>query len=71
MKGSKKREIVYRRGNPSEIYRKNGKLVVRGEDTLLGEPFELEADLVVLASGLVPRKEDRSSKRPSQVGEIL
>jgi heterodisulfide reductase subunit A len=24
----------------------------------LGEPFELEADLVVLASGLIPRKED-------------
>jgi len=53
-----KERIVYRRGNPSEVYRKNGKLVVRGEDTLLGEPFELEADLVVLASGLTPRKED-------------
>ncbi len=53
-----KERIVYRRGNPSEVYRKNGKLVVRGEDTLLGEPFELEADLVVLASGLIPRKED-------------
>jgi len=53
-----KEGIVYRRGNPSEVYRRNGKLVVRGEDTLLGEPFELEADLVVLASGLIPRKED-------------
>ena len=57
-----KEEIIYRRGNPSEVYRKNGKLVVRGEDTLLGEPFELEADLVVLASGLVPRKEDDRMK---------
>ena len=53
-----KERIVYRRGNPSEIYRKNGKLMVRGEDTLLGEPFELEADLVVLAGGLEPRKEE-------------
>ena len=53
-----KEEIIYRRANPSEVFRKNGKLVVRGEDTLLGEPFEMEADLVVLASGLVPRKED-------------
>ena len=50
--------IIYRRANPSEIYRNNGKLKVRGEDTLLGEPFELEADLVVLATGLVPRRED-------------
>jgi len=57
-----KERIVYRRGNPSEVYRKNGKLVVRGEDTLLGEPFELEADLVVLASGLIPRKEDEVLK---------
>ena len=57
-----KERIVYRRGNPSEIFRRNGNLVVRGEDTLLGEPFELEADLVVLASGLVPRKEDESLK---------
>ena len=32
--------------------------MVRAEDTLLGEPFELEADLVVLASGLVPRREE-------------
>jgi len=53
-----KERIVYRRGNPSEVYRRNGKLVVRAEDTLLGEPFELEADLVVLASGLVPRREE-------------
>ena len=53
-----KEHIIYRRGNPSEVYRKNGKLAVRGEDTLLGEPFELEADLVVLAGGLMPRKED-------------
>jgi heterodisulfide reductase subunit A len=50
--------ISYRRANPSEIYRRNGKVIVRGEDTLLGETFEIEADLVVLAAGLTPRKED-------------
>jgi heterodisulfide reductase subunit A len=53
-----KERIMYRRANPSEVYRRNGKLVVRAEDTLLGEPIELEADLVVLASGLVPRGEE-------------
>jgi heterodisulfide reductase subunit A len=57
-----KEGIIYRRANPSEIYRRNEKLVVRGEDTLIGEPFELEADLVVLASGLTPRKEDEVLK---------
>ena len=54
-----KEHIIYRRANPSEIYQRNGRLVVRGEDTLLGEPFEIEADLVVLASGLLPRKESQ------------
>ncbi len=63
--------IRYRRGNASEIYRKSshslglhsgqatgsgqGKLVVRAEDTLLSETLEVEADLVVLAVGMVPR----------------
>jgi len=45
----------YRRGNPSEIYRKDDKLIVRAEDTLLSEPLEVEADLVVLAVGITPR----------------
>jgi heterodisulfide reductase subunit A len=48
--------ILFRRGNPSEIYQRGAHLVVRGEDTLLGEPYEEEADLVVLATGLVSRK---------------
>jgi len=54
--------IIYRRANPSEIYRRKEKLIVRGEDTLLGESFELETDLVVLAVGLTPRKEDDTMK---------
>ena len=49
--------VRYRRGSPSEIYRRGDRLVVRAEDTLLGEPIEVEADLVVLATGIVPRKD--------------
>ena len=47
--------VLYRRGNPSEILRRGDRVVVRAEDTLLGEPIEVEADLVVLAVGMVPR----------------
>ncbi len=47
--------VLYRRGSPSEIYKRGDRLVVRAEDTLLGQPVEVEADLVVLAVGLVPR----------------
>lgn len=49
--------VIYRRGNPSEIYKKGDRLIVRAEDTLLGQPIQLEADLVVLATGIVPRGE--------------
>jgi heterodisulfide reductase subunit A len=44
----------YRRGNPSEVYRRGDKLVVRAEDTLLRRTVEVEADMVVLAVGLEP-----------------
>jgi heterodisulfide reductase subunit A len=44
----------YRRANPSEIYRRGERLVVRTEDTLLRRTVEVEADLVVLAVGLEP-----------------
>lgn len=55
--------VIYRRGNPGEIYKKGDKLIVRGEDTFLGEPYEIEADLVVLAIGTNPNKDaDRIAK---------
>ncbi len=47
--------ITYRRGNPSEIIRRGDKVVVRAEDTLLGEQVEAEADMVVLAVGIGPK----------------
>jgi len=49
--------VLYRRGNPSEIIRRGDHVVIRAEDTLLGEPVEVEADLVVLAVGMTPRAE--------------
>jgi len=46
----------YRRGLAAEIYKKPGsdRVIVRAEDTMLGEPIEIEADLVVLGVGLKP-----------------
>ncbi|MBU0496025.1 MAG: FAD-dependent oxidoreductase [Chloroflexi bacterium] len=57
--------ITYRRGNPSEIYKRGDKLVVRAEDTLLGRTVEVPADLVVLATGVQPRAD------AGQVAEML
>jgi heterodisulfide reductase subunit A len=53
--------VRYRRGSVSEIIRRNGRVVLVGEDTLQGRPFEFEADLVVLAVGMECR---------SDVGEL-
>jgi heterodisulfide reductase subunit A2 len=44
----------YRRGNPSEVFRRGEVLVVRAEDTLMRRTVEVEADMVVLAVGLEP-----------------
>jgi heterodisulfide reductase subunit A len=51
----KHERVLYRRGEPSEIYKRGDKLIVRAEDTLLRKPIEVEADLVVLATAVVPR----------------
>ncbi len=57
--------VIYRRGNPSEIYQRGGKLIVRAEDTLIGRTVEVSADLVVLATGVQPRHD------ATQVADML
>jgi len=42
---------IYLRGRVGKIYPSGGKLIVMGTDTLSGGPVEVEADLVVLATG--------------------
>ena len=46
---------IYIRGRVSKIYEKGDKLIVRGVDTLAGKQVEVEADLVVLATAVVPQ----------------
>ena len=52
---ARKKRVLYRRGTVSEIYRRGERVILAGEDTLLGRPFDFEADLVVLAVGMEPR----------------
>ena len=44
----------YYRGRVSKITEENGKLIVRAADTLAGTPVTVEADMVVLASAMLP-----------------
>jgi len=45
--------VKYVRGRVSKLYEQDGKVMVRGTDTLLGEQVEIPADLVVLATGIM------------------
>jgi len=49
--------VNYLRGRVARIYPKGDQLVVRGEDTLVGAQVEIEADLVVLATAMVARRD--------------
>ncbi len=46
--------VLYIRGKVSRVFAQDGKVVVWGADTLSGRPVEIAADLVVLATALVP-----------------
>ncbi|MEQ8201311.1 MAG: FAD-dependent oxidoreductase [Syntrophomonadaceae bacterium] len=53
------RHVRYVRGRPSKVLPENGRLIVRAEDTLMGVPIEVEADLIVLAAAVVPSQGTR------------
>jgi heterodisulfide reductase subunit A len=46
--------VLYVRGRVSKVFEENGKLKVWGADTLTGQPVEIDADMVVLATAMVP-----------------
>lgn len=46
--------LLYLRGRVAKVYEDNGKLVVKGVDTLSGKTVQINADLVVLAVGMIP-----------------
>jgi len=45
---------IYHRGRVSKITQEDGKLIVRGVDTLAGTPVTIAADMVVLATAMLP-----------------
>jgi heterodisulfide reductase subunit A len=51
--------VVYLRGKVSKVYQDGDKVMVRGADTLSNRTVEIAADLVVLATALVPRLKSR------------
>lgn len=59
-------DVKYIRGRVSRIYEENGKYIVKGEDTIAGMPVEIDADLVVLATAMIPQ--DNSAALARTIG---
>jgi heterodisulfide reductase subunit A len=51
--------VIYLRGKVSRVFREGDKVVVWGADTLSGRQVQIEADLVVVAPALLPRRETK------------
>ncbi|MDE3075508.1 MAG: CoB--CoM heterodisulfide reductase iron-sulfur subunit A family protein [Chloroflexota bacterium] len=47
-------KVNYVRGIVTEILPRNGRLMVKGEDTTMGRPMEVEMDVVILSVGMEP-----------------
>lgn len=62
------KEIKLIRGRPGDIARKNGNLIVRVEDTLLGEQLEIETDMVVLSEAMEPSEGTLQAAETLNVG---
>src|SRR5271157_2302819 len=58
----------YHRGRVSKIVEQDGQLIVRGVDTLAGEPVTIHADLVVLAAAMCPSDGAESLAQKLNVG---
>ena len=53
----------YIRGRVAKVFEEAGRLIVRGENSLAGGPVEVEADLIVLATGLVSQPDHMNVAR--------
>ncbi len=58
-----KHHVQYVKGIISEVLAKGDRLLVRGEDTTMGRPMELEMDMVVLSVGMEPSPGTRTMAR--------
>jgi heterodisulfide reductase subunit A len=61
--GMEEEGILYLRGRVSRIFRDGDKVMVWGVDTLTGKKVEVAADMVVLATAIVPQKESKDLAR--------
>jgi len=67
-RGIEEDHTCYVRGRVSKIYPHAGQLIVRGADTLIGKPMEIAADMVVLATTIVPQPDAKQFAQKIGIG---
>jgi len=55
-KAQEEKNVNFIRGIVTEITKRGDKLLVKGEDTTMGRPMEIQMDMVVLSVGMEPSK---------------
>lgn len=51
--------IRYDLENKPEVHPENGRLIIKAKDHVLNKPLEIESDLLVLATAIIPRKDEK------------
>src|SRR6516165_11253942 len=64
-----KHHVQYVKGMITEVIAKGDRLLVRGEDTTMGRPMELEMDMVVLSVGMEPSAGTKRMAKVLGVGQ--
>ncbi|MEW6523341.1 MAG: CoB--CoM heterodisulfide reductase iron-sulfur subunit A family protein [Bacillota bacterium] len=67
-KGVDEEKLLYLRGRVARVFQDGDKVMVWGEDTLSGKKIEIAADLVVLATAMVPREDARALAQLLKIG---
>ncbi len=62
-KAQEEHQVNFVRGVVTEVLRKGNRLLIKGEDTTMGRPMEVEMDLVVLSVGMEPSEGTRETAR--------
>ncbi len=60
--------VIYFRGKVSKIFQEGDKVVVWGADTLTGKKIEIYADMVVLATAILPSMEAQDLTKKLKIG---
>jgi quinone-modifying oxidoreductase subunit QmoA len=63
-------KVHFHRGKVGKVSQQNGKLLVEAEDTMTGSVARAEADMVVLATGMVPETEGIPAGAPVSLDEM-